>query len=160
MKKSQPEKSKSDNTRGKSKVREFVQESRENIVEGAKKVNEVYNELYEKVEPNVSDFYANKVKPKARNIYKSGSETFEHVAQRIHGIVEDFKHDLEIRNMTHERNKSVLDLGLSTYHEFMKNGTVTKKFLTTKKIADLMDNIQRKEEEILLAGSKMEEQDA
>ncbi len=138
----------------KSKVKDFVLESKENIMEGVKEVSE----FYDKMEPKVNEFFKESVKPTAENIYKSGSETFEQVVQKIQEVIEDLKNDLEVRSLTQKRNRLACDLGMEVYYEFMKKGAISKKFLESEKISKFVNQIHEKEENILKVGAKIEEE--
>ena len=46
--------------------------------------------------------------------------------------------------------------GDAVYHEFKKNGTVAKRFLTTKKMTTLLGEIEQVDKEILRIGKELD----
>ena len=139
----------------KNKFKKVVKESADNIVEGAREVGEISSDIFAKI----SEFYDSKVKPGARNLYQSSSDTFEQVVDNIQTTIDKYKNEVEVKNLNSQRNKSAAIFGMRIYQEFMKNGSVTKKFLQSREISALIKEIHQKEVDILKTGEILKQKE-
>ncbi|HHP7241806.1 MAG TPA: hypothetical protein ACFCUD_09040 [Cyclobacteriaceae bacterium] len=138
-------------------LEEFLGEFRENVMEGAKEVGKISAEVFQKVKEDVSDYYESKIKH--TNIYKTSNESFEKVSQNIKNAIDKFKGNWQMKQLSNERDQFAKEFGMAVYHEYMKNESVHKQFLTTKKISKMIEEIHDREEKILETANKLSEEE-
>lgn len=129
-----------------SRFSSFFGEFKENISEGAKALKDISSDLFEDA------------KDKAEDLYGRGSEKFEQASGVVESYVDRFKNEKDIKRLSVEKGELTSILGDSIYHEFMKNGTIAKRFLTTKKMAELFASIESVDKEILKLGRELDKQ--
>ena len=122
----------------------FFKEFKENVTESASALNKMSYDLLEEV------------KEKAEELYEAGSEKFEQASGVVQSYVERYKTDQEIRSLTKEKNELLASLGDSVYHEFKKNGTISKRFMTTQKMTVLLESIESIDKKILKIGKELD----
>lgn len=124
----------------------FFKEFKENVSEGAKALANISTDLLEDA------------KEKAEDLYGKGSEKFEQASGVVESYVDRFKNEKEIKQLSKEKSDLASILGESTYHEFKKSGTVSKRFLTTKKMEELFASIEAVDKQILKLGRELDRQ--
>jgi hypothetical protein len=128
----------------KSKFSAFFKEFKENISESAQALNKMSYELIEEV------------KERAEELYEAGSEKFEQASGVVQSYVDRYKSDQEIRSLTKEKDELLANLGDLIYHEFKKNGTIAKRFMTTQKMTVLLESIESIDKKILKIGKELD----
>jgi hypothetical protein len=61
-----------------------------------------------------------------------------------------------MKQLIREKEELTSILGDAVFHEFKKNGTVSKRFLTTKKSQELISSIEEIDKQILKLGKELE----
>lgn len=129
-----------------SRFSSFFGEFKENLSEGAKALKNISSDLFDDV------------KDKAEDLYGKGSDKFEQASGVVESYVDRFKNEKEIKLLTKEKIELTSILGDTVYHEFKKNGTVSKRFLTTKKSEELFASIEAVDKQILKLGRELDKQ--
>jgi hypothetical protein len=127
-----------------SKISSFFKEFKENVTEGAKTLASLSSEVFEDA------------KEKAEEWYEIGSEKFEHASGVVQSYVDRFKSEKAMKQLIREKEELTSILGDAVFHEFKKNGTVSKRFLTTKKSQELISSIEEIDKQILKLGKELE----
>jgi hypothetical protein len=122
----------------------FFEEIKEHISEGAQALSQMSAELIEEV------------KEKAEELYEAGSEKFEQASGVIQSYIDRYKNDMEIKSLNKEKIQLNSKLGDVLFHEYKKNGTISKRFLTTKKMSALISSIETIDKKILQKGKELD----
>lgn len=122
----------------------FFKDVKENVSDGAKALANISADIFEDV------------KDKAEELYGKGAEKFEQASGVVESYVDHYKGEKEMKQLTKEKDELNAILGSSIYHEFKKNGTVSKRFLTTKKSDDLISSIESIDKRILQLGKELD----
>jgi len=122
----------------------FFQEFKENLTEGAEALSNISADIMEEV------------KDKAEDLYEKGSGKFEQASGVVHDYIDRYNGQEEIKDLSKEKEDLNAVLGDTIFHEFKKNGTVSKRFLTTNKMTQLFKSIENVDKEILRIGRKLE----
>ncbi len=127
-----------------SRISAFFSEIKNNLSEGALALSKMSSELIEEA------------KEKAEELYEAGSEKFEQASGVVQSYVDRYRTDQEIRSLNKERDELYARLGDLVFHEFKKNGTVSKQFMTTKKMSVLISSIETIDKKILKKGKELD----
>jgi hypothetical protein len=127
-----------------SRLSTFFEEIKENISEGAHTIGKVSSEFIEEV------------KEKAEELYEAGSEKYEQASGTVQGYIDQYKNDREIKTLNKDKNDLFTTFGSLLYHEFKKNGTISKRFLTTKKISSITSEIEMIDKKIMKKGRSLD----
>ncbi|SNS53127.1 hypothetical protein SAMN05421640_0546 [Ekhidna lutea] len=127
-----------------SKISTFFKGVKENLSEGARVLATISTEVFEEA------------KEKAEELYEKGSDKFEQASGVVESYVEKFQGEKEIKQLSKEKEELCSILGDAVYHEFRKNGTVSKRFLTTKKSEKLILSIKEVDKRILRIGKQLD----
>lgn len=130
------------------KLSSFLKEFRNNLAEGAQTLGSISVDIYEDI------------KEKAEDLYDKGSEKFEQASGVIQEYIDKYKGEEEIKNLIEEKNNLNAKLGEEMFREFKKNGTVSKRFLNTKKMISIFTSIENVDKEILQIGKKLESKES
>jgi len=128
----------------KTRISNFLNDVKSNITEGAAALSKMSGEFIEEV------------KEKAEELYEAGYEKFEHASAVVQDYIDRYEGNREIKELKEEKKELNALLGDAVFHEFKKNGTVSKRFLTTKKMSALMDDIQKVDKKILKIGKDLD----
>jgi hypothetical protein len=127
-----------------SKLSDFLDEVKENVTEGAQALSKISAEIFEEV------------KEKAEELYEAGYDKFEQASGIVQDYINKYQSNREIKNLTEEKMKLFINLGDKLYHEFKKNGTISKRYLTTKKMDALFSDIESVDKKILQIGKELD----
>ena len=127
-----------------SKFVSIFSDLKDNVSEGAKALGNMSVELFEEA------------KEKAEDFYESGSEKFEQASGVVQNYVTQYKDERQMKKLTSEKNELNSLLGDAIFHEFKKNGTIAKRFMSTKKITDLVGQIGKVDKNILKIGKELD----
>ncbi len=127
-----------------SKIVSIFSDLKENVTEGAKALSSMSAELFEEA------------KEKAEDLYESGSEKFEQASGVVQNYVNQYKDEQQIKKLSREKNTLVGQIGDAIFHEFKKNGAISNRFMTTKKMAELIGQIEKVDKSILKIGKKLD----
>ena len=122
----------------------FFKEFKGNVSEGTKSLASLSAEILDEV------------KDKAEDLYGKGAEKFEQASGVVEGYIENYRYEKEIKELSKEKEELNAILGSSIYHEFKKNGTVSKRFLTTKKTTEIISSIESIDKRILKLGKELD----
>ena len=103
---------------------------KENIAEGTKVVHEKSSEVF------------GKVKEKTTDVYEAGTEAIENVTEKVHDFTERQKLQKELNSKKEQREEQVKQFGEAVLQEYLQKGSVLKRFLTTKKMSELVNKIK------------------
>ena len=122
----------------------IFEDIKENISEGAQTIGKKTSDLLEDI------------KEKAEELYEAGSEKYEQAAGTVQGYIDQYQNDREIKSLQKEKTVLYTRFGDILYHEFKKNGTISKRFLTTKKMSELTGEIESIDKKILKKGRSLD----
>jgi hypothetical protein len=122
----------------------FFKNIKENVSEGAKALANLSSDLLEDVKEKAEDFYG------------KGAEKFVQASGVVENYIDHYKGEKEIKQLTKEKEDLNEILGSSIYHEFKKNGSISKRFLTTKKSEELFSSIESIDKRILKLGKELD----
>jgi hypothetical protein len=122
----------------------IFEDIKENISEGAQTIGKKTSDLLEDI------------KEKAEELYEAGSEKYEQAAGTVQGYIDQYQNDREIKSLQKEKTILYTRFGDILYHEFKKNGTISKRFLTTKKMSELTGEIESIDKKILKQGRSLD----
>jgi hypothetical protein len=123
---------------------EFFEGVKEYVSEGAKALSDMSAELFEEA------------KEKAEDLYEAGYEKFEQASGVIQNYMDKYKSNREINILADEKMKLYVVLGNKLFHEYKKNGRISKRYLTTKKMNELFTKIELIDKEILHIGKELD----
>jgi hypothetical protein len=92
-----------DQEKEKEQPKEFWDDARENVSEGAKEVGETVTE------------YAQIMKENAKNVFKTGSEFTQEMLHKAQEIIDNYQHNREIKQLGDERDKIMIKFGRHMY---------------------------------------------
>ncbi len=130
-----------------SRFSEFLNDIEENITEGARAFQKMSKEVFEDV------------KEKAEHLYEAGAEKFEQASGIVQNYIDQYQGHREIKALSDEKTELQAKLGDTLFHEYKKNGTIAKRFLTTKRMSTLMDNIEAVDKKILELGRELDKKE-
>lgn len=125
-------------------IRSIFENIKEDVVEGSQAVKEESSKIFQQV------------KVAAKEIYESGVDTVEDVSDRVREYVEKYQNQQKMKQAVHLKKTLNAQLGDQLFHEFQKNGTLTKRYMTTNKMTQLLNSIQKAEEEIEEIGKELD----
>ena len=128
----------------KSKFTEVINDIKENVTEGAKVLRDMSAELMEEA------------KEKAEELYEAGYEKFEQASGVVQDYVDRYKGNREIKKLIEQKAELTSRFGDVVFHEFKKNGSIGKRYLTTKKMSTLIREIELVDKEILRIGQELD----
>ncbi len=123
---------------------EFFEDVKEYVSEGAKALSEMSAELYEEA------------KEKAEELYEAGYEKFEQASGVIQDYMDKYQSNREIKTLADKKMKLYVVLGNKLFHEYKKNGRISKRYLTTNKMNELFTKIELIDKEILHIGKELD----
>jgi hypothetical protein len=95
-------------------------------------------------------------KEKAEELYEAGYEKFEQASGVIQDYIDKYQSNKEIKILADEKMKLYVILGNKLFHEYKKNGRISKRYLTTKKMNELFLKIELIDKEILHIGKELD----
>jgi len=122
----------------------FLEGIKEHISEGAQALSKMSTELIEEL------------KERAEELYEAGSDKFEQASGVVQSYIDRYKNDIEIKSLNKEKTKLHAKLGDVLFHEIKKNGTISKRFLTTRKMSTILSSIEKIDKKILQKGKELD----
>ena len=122
----------------------FLHEFKDNIAEGAKIVSSKTHEWFDEA------------KEKADELYELGAEKYEQASTVVHNYADKYKGKKEIKELSLGKSELYTAFGDCVFHEFKKNGTIAKRFLTTKKTSSIIKQIENIDKQILRIGKELD----
>ena len=133
----------------------YSSEAAENIDSGAEVVEEGISQVAKKtaeVAGNVFDT----IKKGFSRAYKLGTEVVDEITQTAHEYTEKYKHNMEVKKLTDERDKLIAQLGLTTFVKYKMKESTPQKLLEEKEILDLIRETEKLDRKIVKIGKKLE----
>ncbi|MEM6643654.1 MAG: hypothetical protein AAF616_11800 [Bacteroidota bacterium] len=128
----------------KKSIKSIFDNIKEDVIEGSQTVREESSKIFEKV------------KVTAKEIYDSGVDTIDDVSDKVRDYVEKYQNQQKMKEAVHLKKTLNAQLGDRIYHEFQKNGTISKRYMTTNKMTQLLASIEKAEEEINKIGEELD----
>lgn len=139
---------KTENKSNQNVSREFIPESTENIMEGAKIFSEKASDIFRT--------FMEKVKETAETAYEKGSQIYENVSLSAQSYVERFKDRSEMAQLKDERDEVATQLGYMCFMEYSGRYRFRVEFLKSEEFKKLMSQLRQLEKEIVKLGEKLE----
>lgn len=125
-------------------IRSIFENIKEEVSEGSQTVKEESSKIFDQV------------KKAAKEIYESGVDTMDDVSDKVREYVEKYQNQQKMKEAVHLKKTLNAQLGDQLFHEFRKNGTITKRYMTTNKMTQLLNSIEKAEEEIKEIGKELD----
>jgi cell division septum initiation protein DivIVA len=125
-------------------IKNIFDNIKEEVSEGAATLGEESSKIYQQV------------KVKAKELFDSGSEAVDHVSDRVREYIEKYQNEQKIKELEFQKKTLNAQLGDQVFHEFQKNGTVSKRYMTTNKMTELLNSITQTEKEIEELGKELD----
>jgi len=129
---------------------EFIGESKENIIEGAK--------VFSETASNIFNRFLERVKETAEAAYGKGTEIVETVTLTSQGYIERYKDRSEMSNLKTLRDEIATQVGNMCYLEYNGRYRIRQEFQKTKEFKDLMKQMKELDKEIIRIGKRLEEE--
>lgn len=130
------------------KTRDFIPESTENIVEGARIFSEKASDIF--------NAFIEKVRETAETAYEKGSEIYESVALSAQQYVELFKDRSEMAQLEEQRDEVAKQLGYMCFMEYSGRYRFRVSFLKSVEFKVLMSQMRELDKEIIQLGEKLD----
>ena len=125
-------------------IRSIFENLKEEVVEGSQVVKEESGKIFEQV------------KKVAQDVFESGSDVVDDVSDKVREYVEKYQNQQKMKQAVHLKKTLNAQLGDQLFHEFQKNGTISKRYMTTKKMTELLESVKKAEEEIEAIGQELD----
>jgi hypothetical protein len=129
---------------------DFIPESKENIIAGAKifsqKASEIFNPFMEKI------------KDTADAAYKKGSEITETVTLTAQNYIDQYKDRSEMASLKKVRDEVATKLGDMCYMEYSGRYKIRVEFTKSDEFKELVAQIRELDKEIIKIGKRLEEE--
>ena len=139
---------KTENTTKENTTREFIPESTENILEGARVFSEKASDIFKT--------FIEKVKETAENAYEKGSQIYESVALSAQHYMERFKDRSEMVQLKEKRDEVATQLGYMCFMEYSGRYRFRVEFMKSEEFKKLMAQLRQLDKEIIKLGEKLE----
>jgi hypothetical protein len=133
------------------KSKDFIPESTENIMEGAKIFSEKASDIFSS--------FIEKVKEAAEKAYDKGSQIYESVSLSAQQYVERFKDRSEMAQLRDQRDEVATQLGYMCFMEYSGRYRFRVEFMKSDEFRKLMSQMRQLEKEIIQLGEKLESED-
>ncbi|HER10047.1 MAG TPA: hypothetical protein ENO20_14175 [Bacteroides sp.] len=143
---------KNDKKSGDSPEKEIIQESKENITEGARIFSEKASDIFSR--------FFDKVKDAAESAYEKGSEIYESLSVNAQNYAEKFRDRSEMRNLKEDRDEVAMQLGYMCFMEYSGRYKFRAEFLKNEDFKKLMSQMRALDKEIVQIGEKLEEEES
>jgi hypothetical protein len=141
----------SDKQTNQAKSGDFIPESTENIIEGAKIFSEKASDIF--------NSFIEKVKEATEKAYDKGSQIYESVSLSAQQYVERFKDRSEMAQLKDRRDEVAIQLGYMCFMEYSGRYRFRVEFMKSDEFRKLMSQMRQLEKEIIQLGEKLESED-
>lgn len=128
--------------------KEFIPESTENIMAGARVFSEKASDIFKT--------FIEKVKETAESAYEKGSQIYENVSLSAQHYVERFKDRSEMAQLKEERDEVATQLGYMCFMEYSGRYRFRVEFMKGEEFKKLMSQLRQLDKEIIKLGEKLE----
>ncbi|MEM8937824.1 MAG: hypothetical protein AAGC64_00590 [Bacteroidota bacterium] len=125
-------------------VKSIFDNIKEDVVEGSQTVKEESSKIFEQV------------KKTAKELYESGVDAVDDVSEKVREYVDKYQNQQKMKEAIHLKKTLNAQLGDLIFHEFQKNKSITKRYMTTNKMTELLDSIKKAEEQIEEIGKELD----
>ncbi|MEM0939755.1 MAG: hypothetical protein AAF600_21435 [Bacteroidota bacterium] len=125
-------------------VKSIFDNIKEDVVEGSQTVKEESSKIFEQV------------KKTAKELYESGVDAVDDVSEKVREYVDKYQNQQKMKEAIHLKKTLNAQLGDLIFHEFQKNESITKRYMTTNKMTELLDSIKKAEEQIEEIGKELD----
>jgi hypothetical protein len=139
---------KSENNSKQNTSGEFIPESTENIMEGARVFSERASDIFKT--------FIEKVKKTAGNAYDKGSELYENVYLSAQHYVERFRDRSDMAQLKEERDEVATQLGYMCFMEYSGRYRFRVEFMKGDEFKKMMSQLRQLDKEIIKLGEKLE----
>ena len=139
-----------ENKSNQSTSREFIPESTENIIEGARLFSEKASDIFKT--------FVEKVKETAETAYDKGSQIYESMALSAQHYIERFKDRSEMAQLKEQRDEVATQLGYMCFMEYSGRYRFRVEFMKGEEFKKLMSQLRQLDKEIIKLGEKLEEE--
>lgn len=139
---------KTENKSKETSSREFIPESTENIVEGARVFSEKASDIFKS--------FIDKVKETAESAYEKGSQIYESVALSAQHYLDRFKDRSEMAQLKEERDEVATQLGYMCFMEYSGRYRFRVEFMKGEEFKKLMSQLKQLDKEIIKLGEKLD----
>jgi hypothetical protein len=134
----------------------FLTEAAENIEVGAEVVGEKVSQIAQKTSEVAGEVFE-ALKKRLSQTYDAGAEVVDEITQTAHEYAEKYKHNVEVKKLSEERDKLIARLGLTTFVKHKLKKAAPAKLLEEKEIPDLIKKIEKLDKEIMKISKELEE---
>jgi hypothetical protein len=140
-----------ENTKIKNEINtDFIDQSKENIIAGAKVFSETASEIFNR--------FLEGVKETAETAYEKGTEVVETVTLNAQGYIDRYKDRSEMSSLKTLRDEIATQLGNMCYLEYNGRYRIRQEFQKTKEFRDLMKQMKELDKQIIKIGERLEEE--
>lgn len=129
--------------------REFIPESTENIVMGAKVFADKASEIF--------STFIEKVKDTAGTAYGKGTEIYEQVSLAAQNYMEKYRGRSEMASLRESREKISAQLGEMCFMEFAGRYRFRVEFMKSEEFRELVGQMRELDRKIIQVGERLEE---
>lgn len=128
--------------------REFIPDSTETILEGAKIFSEKASDIF--------NTFLGKVKETAESAYEKGSQIYESVSLTAQDYLDKFKDRAEMSELKEKRDAVAKELGYMCFMEYSGRYRFRVSFLQGDEFKKLMAQVRELDKEIIKIGKKLD----
>ncbi|MGW8314189.1 MAG: hypothetical protein ACWGNV_01205 [Bacteroidales bacterium] len=139
---------KTENNTKQNTSKEFIPDSTENIMAGARVFSEKASDIFKT--------FIEKVKETAESAYEKGSQIYESVSLSAQHYVERFKDRSEMAQLKEERDEVATQLGYMCFMEYSGRYRFRVEFMKGEEFKKLMSQLRQLDKEIIKLGEKLE----
>lgn len=139
---------KTENNTKQNTSKEFIPDSTENIMAGARVFSEKASDIFKT--------FIEKVKETAESAYERGSQIYESVSLSAQHYVERFKDRSEMAQLKEERDEVATQLGYMCFMEYSGRYRFRVEFMKGEEFKKLMSQLRQLDKEIIKLGKKLE----
>lgn len=88
--------------------------------------------------------------------YEAGVKVVDEIAHTAQEYGEKYKHNMEVRKLTKERDKISAELGLITFNKFSKMNMAFEKIVEEREVINLIEQVEKIGKEIVRIGKELE----
>lgn len=129
---------------------EFIPESKENIIRGAKVFSERASEFF--------NSFMEKAKETAGTAYEKGSNLVENVTETAQNYIERYRDRSEMSSLEKIRDEVGSRLGYMCYKEYSGRYRIRQEFQKSREFSELMKQMRELDKQIIKIGERLEEE--
>jgi hypothetical protein len=127
-----------------------------NVEEQAKKISKKASKIAEKGTTAAGGFY-DKLKGGLTDVYEFGIKLADEISENAQEYIEKYKYTTEMKKLSDEKNKLLIKLGSLIYLRSKMRNIKSEDILKNNGIDFIMNEIDKKNKDIIKVGKKLEE---